>query len=129
MLRALKALDGVVCPERAVFDGTEDGVQLVELHLVAMQITEDIPGQGSQLLRGCPQPPKHGVGGDLEHPGRGANASARGHTGQHADNQLHGDVLSIKERAMRLRTIALARGTLKLSPRTATGMPVGAQLA
>jgi hypothetical protein len=74
MLRALKALDGVVCPERAVFDGTEDGVHLVELHWVDMQITEEIPGKGSQLLGGFPQPPQHGVGVDLEHPGRGANA-------------------------------------------------------
>ena len=51
-LRGLQALDGFVCPERAVLDGPEDGVQLVELPLVDRQITEAIPGKGTpRLLR------------------------------------------------------------------------------
>jgi hypothetical protein len=44
-LRALKAWEGFVCPARALCDGPEDGVQLVERYLIALESTEDIPGR------------------------------------------------------------------------------------
>ena len=56
-----------------------------------------------ELVRRFHQPLQHRIGVDLEDAGRGANASAFGQTGQHADNQLHRQAFAVKERPVRLQ--------------------------
>jgi hypothetical protein len=80
------------------------------------------------MIRRFDQPVQHGVGGDCEHPRGGANAEALCQAGQHVDEQLPGDLLAMKERAVVLREIPLARGALELAPGAATGMAIGPQV-
>ena len=49
--------------------------------------------------------------------------------GQDADDQLHGLLLAMEERAVMLRKVALARGTVALAQRAAMRMAMGAQIA
>ena len=80
------------------------------------------------MLRRFHQPVQHGVGGDFEHPRGGANAEALCQACQHLDDQLPGDLLAMKDRAVVLREIPLARGALELAPGTAMGMAIGAEI-
>ena len=109
-----------------VLASTEHRIQLIELHLCAVQLTEEIGGKGRALLRRFPQPGQHGRGGDLEDPRGGANAEALGSARQHLYNQLHGALLAMKNRAVVLRTIPVARRALALAPLATMGMAVGA---
>ena len=51
-------------------------VQLVELQLLQVEITEEIRGKGAQLLGRFDQPVQHRIGVDLEDPRRGADTQA-----------------------------------------------------
>ena len=48
--------------------------------------------------------------------------------GQDADDQLHGALLAMQERAMMLGQVPFARGAVALSPRTAIGMTIRPQV-
>ena len=112
-----------------VLHGAEHGIQFIELDLLDMHLTQEVAGKGVQLLGGLHQPVQHGVGGHLKDPGSGANPQTLRQARQHPDDQLHGDLLAMQERAMMLREIPLARGALELAPGAAIGMAVGAQIA
>jgi hypothetical protein len=71
---SVQSLDGVVLAERAVFDGAQYGVELVQLQLAYVDIAEEIAGKRLELLAGLHQPLEHRVRVHLEHPGGGANA-------------------------------------------------------
>jgi hypothetical protein len=86
---ALQALDGFGLAEFIVFDGTEDGVQLVQLQLAYVDVTQKILRKGLKLLGGFHQPLQHGVGVHLKHPGGGTNAQAFSQAGEHAYDQLN----------------------------------------
>src|SRR5262245_57986865 len=73
-------------------------------------------------LRAC-------VWSDLKDPRGGADAQAFGQARQHAHDEFHGDLLAMENRAVMLREIPLACGALELTPGTAIGMTVGAQIA
>jgi len=105
---------------------TEHGIQLIELQLSHVQLTEEIGGKGRELLGRFRQPSQHGVGGDLEDPCGGANTEALGSARQHVYNQLHGNLLAMNNRAMVLREISVARRALELAPLATIGMAVGA---
>ena len=62
----------------AAFHRTEHGVELVELHLAKLEITQEISGKRLQLLCGLHQPLQDGIGIDLEDPRRAPNAQAFG---------------------------------------------------
>ena len=107
----------------------EHGIQLIELDLLDVHLTQDVAGKSVQLLSGLHQPVQHGVGGHLKDPRGGANTQPLRQARQHPDEQLYGDLLAVKERAMMLGKVALARGTLELAPGATTGMAIGAQVA
>jgi hypothetical protein len=129
MAGACKALDGVVRTAFTVIYVTQYGVQLVQWHLVHVYVAEKGLGKGLELLGGFHQPSQHGIWIDLKDPGGGANASALRYACQDADPLLHGDLLPMQDRAMRLGKVALARGAVVLSPGAATGMAVGTEMA
>src|SRR5262245_18151805 len=93
-----------------------------------MQVTEEIRREGPQVLGRFHQPVQHGIGVDLEHPGRGTNAQAFSQAGYHADDQLHWHPSAMHERAMRLQKVACAGGALELAPGSTAGMAVGTQV-
>src|SRR5215510_11815550 len=90
---------------------------------------QKIRGKGVELLRGLDPPAQDSIGIDLEHPRRAADTQPLGQTRDHAHDELHRGALAVKDRAMRLREIALARDTLQLPPGLASGMPVRADVA
>jgi hypothetical protein len=71
--RTLKALDGIAFTDLAGFEGMDHRIQLIELHLLDVQVTEEIGTEGLELLSGFHQPLQHGSRVDLEHPGRSAD--------------------------------------------------------
>src|SRR5215510_9637666 len=129
MRRLRQTSDRLVLAEVTSLHGPEDGVELVHLELAHVELTQEIMGKGLALLHGFSQPLQHRVGVDLKHPSRGANAQSLGQARQDVHDQLHGDLFAMKDRAMMLGKIALARGTVELSPGTATGMAVGTEVA
>jgi hypothetical protein len=80
------------------------------------------------VLRRFHQPGQHRVWIDLKDLGGGPNAQPLGQARQHADDQLHSYLLAMKDRAMMLGNIALARGTLELSPGAAVRIAIVAQI-
>ena len=64
----------------------------------------------------------------LKDPRGGPNAQPFGQARQHAYYQLHGCLLAMKNRAVMLGKIAVARGTVELTPGAATGMTIGPQV-
>ena len=86
--RPLQALDGLGLTDLAVLDRTEQGKQLIELHLPDPHVVQDMSGKGLELLRGFDQPLQHGIRVDLEHPRRAPDAQAFGQAGDHPHDQL-----------------------------------------
>jgi hypothetical protein len=127
--RAGQAFDGLGLTEVTVLDGTEHGIQLIELQLLNVHLAQEIGRKSMELLGSFHQPLQHRVRSHLKDPGGGANAKPLGQARQDADNQLHRDLFAMKKRAMMFRKIALARGALELSPGATTGMTVGPQVA
>jgi hypothetical protein len=62
------------------------------------------------------------LGGDFEHSRGGANAETLCQAGQHVDEQLHGDLLAMQERAVVLRekVFQSCGFHLRLTPQTHT---------
>src|SRR5215510_13562941 len=90
---------------------------------------QKIRGKGVELLRGLDPPAQDGIGIDLEHPRCASDTQSLGQTRDHAHDELPRGALAVKDRAMRLREIALARDTLQLPSGLATGMPIRADIA
>ena len=128
MAGALKALDRLIVADVAIIDAAQHGIELVKLPLAYVHITEKGAGKRPQQLGGVCQSVHDRVGVDLEHPGRGPHAQALGQTGQHADEQLHGDPFARKEGAMMLWKGAVAGGAVALTPWTTARMPVGTEI-
>src|SRR5262249_13090925 len=72
---------------------------------------------------------RHRVGVNLEHARCGPNTQAFSQTRQCAYDQLHGDLLPMKECAMMLGKIAFTGSAVELAPETATRMAVGTEIA
>ena len=85
----------------------QHGIQLVELQLLQVHITEKIGGKGAELLGGFDQPVQHGVGVDLEDPSRGTDAQAFGQACQDAHDELDRGLFAMEDRAMRLQKVPL----------------------
>jgi len=71
---ALQAFDGFIIADFTGLERSQHRVHLIELQLLQVEITEKIGGKGAQLLGRFDQPVQHRGGGDLEAPGRGADA-------------------------------------------------------
>src|SRR5262249_43986020 len=110
-------------------DGTEDGIQLIELQLLDVDLAEEIRGEGLELLSRFHQPVQDGIGGDLKDPRGGAKAKALSQACQDADDQFHLHLLAMKNRAVVLREIPLARSALELAPLAAIRMAIGTEVA
>jgi hypothetical protein len=123
-----QAFDGLGRREVSVLDRTEHRLQLITVQLLAVQITQRRGGEGPQMIPCFDPPVQHGVGGDGEPPRGGANAEPLCQAGQHVDDQLHGALLAMQERAVVLREIPRARGAVEWAPGATTGMAMGAEL-
>ena len=66
--------------------------------------------------------------GATSNPSGSADAQTFSQTGHNPHDQLHRRLLAMKNRAMMLGKIALARGAVKLPPGAATGMAIGPQV-
>jgi len=102
---ALKALDGLLCTDLTIFDAAQHGIQLVEWQLAHVNVTQEIGGEGVELLRGFHQPVQDGVGIDLKHAGGGPNAQPLGQARQDAPDQLDCRLLAMKDRAPELQKL------------------------
>src|SRR5437879_6572159 len=69
------------------------------------------------------------MGIDLEHPRRAADPQTLGQTRDNAHDELHRGALTVKDRAMGFREIAVAGDALQLPPGLAAGMPVRPDIA
>jgi hypothetical protein len=67
------SVDGVLFSDLTILDAAQHGIQLVELQLTHVYITEKIASKGLELLGRFHQPLQDSVGVHLEHPGSGAN--------------------------------------------------------
>ncbi len=74
--------------EFAILHSPQHRIQLVELHLTYVDLTQEGARKGPQLLRRFHQPVQHGIGGNLEDASGGANAQAFGQARQHVDDEL-----------------------------------------
>jgi len=126
--RARQTVDRLVFAHLPVLHGAEHGIQLIELYLLDVHLTQEVACKGLKLLGRFHQPVEHGIRVHLEDPRGGANAEPLRQAGQHADDQLHGDLLSMKDRAMMLGKVPFACDAVELAPGTATGMAIGTEV-
>src|SRR5262245_54144381 len=82
-----------------------------------------------ELVSGLNQPGEDGIRVDLKEPGHGANPEPFSQSSDSQDQPLRADVLAMKERAMRFEEIAATTDAMQLTPGSAAGMAVGAEIA
>ena len=99
------------------------------MQLFEVQLTQEIRRKGAELLGGLDQPVQHGVGVNLEDPGRRADPQALSQTGQDVYDAFHFGVFAVEERAVMFGKVALARGAVQLPPGAAMRMAIGAEIA
>ena len=105
--RALQTLDGLILIDLTGFEVSQHRIQLVELELLQVEITQKIGGKGAELLGRLGQPLQHRVGSDLEDPRRGADTQALSQTGQDPHDELDRGLFAVENRAMGLQKIPL----------------------
>src|SRR5262245_25352952 len=81
------------------------------------------------MVGGGNQPLQHGIGISFEHPGHGTDAQPFRQCPHGPHKQVGRYPLPVQRRAMRLKKISATCAAIELSPRTATGMPVGCDIA
>src|SRR5439155_21118284 len=124
-----QARDALMLTGVGVLELAQDGVQLVELQLLEVEITEKIGRKGAQLLGRLSQPVSHRVRSDLEDAGRSADTQALSQAGQDPHDEFDRGLFAVENGAMGLQKIPLARRTVELAPGTAMRMAVGPQIA
>jgi len=87
------------------------------------------PGKGFELLGGLHQPPEDRIRIDFEHPRCAPDAQAFSQTREDTHDELHRGAFAMKDRAVGFVVVSVAGDTLQLPPGTATGMPIGAEVA
>jgi len=87
------------------------------------------PGKGFELLGGLHQPPEDRIRIDFEHPRCALDAQAFSQTREDTHDELHRGAFAMKDRAVGFVVVSVAGDTLQLPPGTATGMPIGTQVA
>src|SRR5262249_8800370 len=122
-------LNRLVVADRTGFEVTQHRVQLIELQLFEVQLTQEIRRKGAELLGGLDPPLQHRVRRDLEDPGRRTDPQALSQAGQDVHDALHRRLRARKNRAVGLKKSPLAWRAVELAPGTATGMAIGAQVA
>src|SRR5215813_6565298 len=112
----------------ALFDRTEQGEQLVQLHLLYIEVMQDMAREGFEVIGGLHQPAQYRGGIGLKHPGHGAAPEALGQSrnGPHELVRLH--LLAVQWRAMGLQEMPLATETHQLAPASAARMAIGADI-
>src|SRR5262245_46139008 len=90
---------------------------------------QEVLRESPQLLRRGDQPLQHRVRGDLEHARRASDAQALGEACDDAYDELDGGALAMEEGAEGLEKIAATNDAQQLSPGTAIGMAIGAEIA
>src|SRR5215831_21092023 len=93
-----------------------------------MEIMQEVLRKGPQLICGFDKPLQHGSRVDLEHPRRASNTQAFGQARDHVHDELDRYPLAIKDGATMLGEVAVAGGTVELTPWTTVRMPVGTEI-
>jgi hypothetical protein len=125
----LQPCDRLILADLASFEISQHRVQLVELQLLHVEITQERSRKGAELLGSFAQPVQHRIGVDLEDPRRGADTETFSQASQDAHDQLDRRLFAVEEGAMGLQKVALTRDTVELAPGAAAGMTVGAEIA
>src|SRR5215510_8911203 len=127
--RPLQAFDGVGRADVASLDRAEQGKHLIELDLRDAYVVQDISGKGLELLGRFDQPLQDRIRVHLEHPRGAPDAQTFGEARDDAYDELDRHALAVEDRAEGLQKIATADHAHQLSPGTATGMAIGAEIA
>src|SRR5712691_11303035 len=122
-------LDGLSLVDLAVFERTEHGIQLVELHLTQVEIVQEIVRKRPQLVGGLDQPLQHCIRVDLEHPRRASDAQALGQAADDVYDEVDRDAFAMKDGAMGFEKVAPAAAAIQLSPRATARMTVRTDIA
>jgi hypothetical protein len=85
--RTLQTLDRLIIADLTGFERSQDRVQLVELQLFEVQITQEISTKGAELFGRFDQPVQHGIGLDLKDPSCRTDTQALCQTGQDWDDE------------------------------------------
>ncbi len=123
------ACDGLRLADLACLHGTEQGKELIELHLGDAHVVQEILGKGLELLRGLHHPLQHRVRVHFEHPGDRADAQPFGQGAHGPHQQVGRDALAMKQRPVRFEHVAATAGAIQLAPGAAVGMTVGTDIA
>jgi hypothetical protein len=113
--RTLQVLNRLIVGDLTGFELSQHCVQLVELQLLQVQITQKISGKGAQLLSCFGQPVQHRVGVDFEDPSHGTNAPALSQAGQDAYNQLDCRLFAVEDHAVGIVSKPVRRPVDKLT--------------
>jgi hypothetical protein len=108
--------------------GTQAGLHLVEVQLTHVYGTEQIDGQGLELLCCFHQPGQDGVQINRKDPCGGPHAPPLRQARQDADEPLHRCRLAMKNRPLMRRHIPLAPAAVQLPPGATTGMAMRPQI-
>ena len=104
--RARQTLDRLGLGHLTVFDGTEQGEEFVHLHLLNVDIAQEMAREGLQVLGCLDQPGQDRVGIDLEDPGYGADAQTLSQSRDGPYQLVGSDLLAVKRRARSFQEIS-----------------------
>src|SRR5215471_258094 len=124
----LEVLEGLRFTELTVSQTPQHSVELIELQLSHVHVTQEIAAKRLKLFSRLHQPLQDGIGVDFKHPSRGTDAQPFSQTGQCVDDEVHRQMLAMENRAVRCQKITATGAAVKLSPRPTAGMAVGAQV-
>src|SRR5262249_20919306 len=124
----LKEPERLFFTDLALSDATQYGIQLIELELCDVHVTQEIACKSLELLSSLHQPLQHGVGIDLEDPCGGTDTQSFSQTAQDTHDQLRRQMLAMNNRSTSLKKIPLAGAAVQPSPGPTAGMTVGAEV-
>src|SRR5262249_41582921 len=123
-----QALDGLSLTDLAVLDRAEERKHLIQLHWPDPQVVQKVLREGPELLRHVDQPLQYRIRVHLEHPRCAPDTQAFGQTGDHPHDQLRSHALAVEEGPEGLENIAATHDAQQLSPGTAIGVAMGAEI-
>jgi hypothetical protein len=113
----------------AVFDRTEQGEERIHLHLLDVQVVQEVMREGFEVIGWLNQPAQYRMRIDLEDAGDGAETETLGQSCNGPHQRVRINLLAVKQRAMGLEEVPLATETPQLTSVSAVWMAVGAAIA
>ena len=124
-----QALDRLALADLAILDRTEQGEEFIHLHLVDVEVVQEVVREGFEVISGLRQPASHRVGIGLKDPGRGADAEPFGQCRGGPHQLVRINRLAMKQRAMGFQEMPLAAEAKQVTPASTLGRAVGADIA